>query len=141
VLGRVLEPANRMRLAALGGMAAVTTLVYTANPAGSAPYPVCPSRTFAGIDCPGCGGLRGTHALLHGQVADALDYNLLLPFLLAGIALGLALWFLPLIGRSTPQVRIPPWAMVATSVLLVAFTVLRNLPVPALEPLAADLTR
>ena len=45
-------------------------------------YPPCPSKLLLGVDCPGCGGLRGTHDLLHGDVAGALDHNLLLiPFL------------------------------------------------------------
>ena len=35
-------------------------------------YPLCPSKALFGVDCPACGGLRGTNALLHGRIGEAL---------------------------------------------------------------------
>lgn len=37
--------------------------------------PRCVFRAATGYDCPGCGFQRALHALLHGRVADAWDYN------------------------------------------------------------------
>jgi hypothetical protein len=122
----------RTRLAALGAAAGATALVALVDPQGGGPYPLCPSRLLFGVDCPGCGGLRGTHDLLHGQVVDALDHNLLLPFVLAFMAFALGRWLLPLVGRPARPLHPPRWAVVAALVVVVAFTVLRNLPVPAL---------
>lgn len=100
-------------------------------------YPACPSRSLLGFDCPGCGGLRGTHALLHGDLPAALDHNVLLPFLLLLCAYAAALVVAPLFGHRIRVVRPPGWAAVALTGALVAFTVLRNLPVGGLEWLAS----
>ena len=130
------RPSRRDRAAralALAGLAAATGLVALVDPEGGGPYPPCPSRTLFGLDCPGCGGLRGTHDLLHGHVVSALDHNLLLPVVLAVLAAMLGLWLLPLVGRPARTLRPPRWAMTTAVVVVAAFTVLRNLPVPGLE--------
>lgn len=38
-------------------------------------YPLCPTKALTGLDCPGCGGLRATHALFTGDLVGALDHN------------------------------------------------------------------
>ena len=38
-------------------------------------YPLCPTKALTGLDCPGCGGLRATHALVTGDLVGALDHN------------------------------------------------------------------
>jgi Protein of unknown function (DUF2752) len=121
-------------LAALAGMTAYVGLV---DPARGGAYPLCPSRFLLGLDCPACGGLRGTHDLLHGDVVSALDHNLLLPLWLGVFAVMLAVWAAPLVGRAVPAVRPPRW-LVATGIAVAAvFAVLRNLPVDGLEFLAS----
>lgn len=122
-------------LAALGGVVGYLALK---DPQSAGVYPPCPSRTILGLDCPACGGLRGTHALLHGQVGEALDHNLLLPLLLGGLGVVLAMWLLPLVGRPERRVHLPTWAWVGITGLLVAFAVIRNLPFDSLEYLASD---
>jgi hypothetical protein len=126
-----------VRIAGLAGLAAATAYVGLVDPSDGGAYPVCPSQALFGIDCPACGGLRGTHALLNGNVVGALDHNLLLPLLLALPAAALALWLLPLAGRPSPRVRLPRWSLVAAGAVAAVFTVLRNLPVAALEFLAS----
>jgi hypothetical protein len=109
-----------------------TTLgvVVARDPNQSGSYGFCPLRSLTGLDCPFCGGLRGTYSLLHGDVATALDHNLLLPLYL-GVFLAIAVTgfrgsrsggFSDL--RST-RGRVFVWALVAATV---AFFVLRNLP-------------
>src|SRR2546423_54123 len=57
------------------------------NPAtpGTSLYPSCPFHSLTGLNCPGCGTLRGLHQLTHGHLLTALNYNALmvlsLPFL------------------------------------------------------------
>lgn len=125
------------RVAGLITAGAAVAYVGLVDPATRGVYPPCPSRLLLSVDCPGCGGLRGTHDLLHGDVAGALDHNLLLiPFL---AMLGYLGWRLLVDGpRNFALPRIPRWAIVAAAVVVVAFTVARNLPVAGLEYLASD---
>jgi Protein of unknown function (DUF2752) len=133
-------PSASRRWGGLGGLAALaaaTAYVGVVDPASGGAYPVCPSQALFGIDCPACGGLRGTHDLLNGDVVGALDHNLLLPLLLAlpAVALVLGLW--PLVGRPAPSLRLPRWSLVAGTAVAAGFTVLRNLPVAGLHFLAS----
>jgi hypothetical protein len=124
-------------LLTLGLFAGLTGYVFVADPnRGASVYPRCPSQLLLGLDCPACGGLRGTHALLHGHVAEALDNNLLLPFMLGAIAVGLGSYLLPLIGRPEALPRLPRWLSATLVALVVAFTVARNLP--GFDYLASD---
>ncbi|HEX6236263.1 MAG TPA: DUF2752 domain-containing protein [Acidimicrobiales bacterium] len=125
------------RIAGLGAIVAVTLTVALTDPSRTRLFPPCPSRTLLGLDCPACGGLRGTHDLLGGRVGDALDHNLLLPGLLLAFAAGLALWLAPLAGRAVPAWRPPRWLAVTAFAVVAAFTVARNLPVDALTFLAS----
>jgi Protein of unknown function (DUF2752) len=57
-----------------------------ANPADQSLFPSCPFRTLTGLQCPGCGTLRGLHQLIHGHPLATFKLNPLLmvtlPFLL-----------------------------------------------------------
>jgi hypothetical protein len=117
------------RALTLAGFAAFTDYVFLMDPDKGGAYPLCPSKALFGVDCPACGGLRGTNALLHGRIGEALDHNLLLPLLLAAIAVGFGSWSLPpLLGRPAWHVRIPRWLAATLIVAVAAFTVARNLP-------------
>lgn len=113
-----------------GLVVGLSLLAYVAlvDPARGGLYPRCPSRLVLGLDCPFCGGLRGTHDLLHGDLAGALDHNLLLPaYLVAAAVIGVC-YLLPLTGRPVPRVRLPRWALIGAAAVVVSFTVARNLP-------------
>lgn len=76
------------------GVVALLVLVPPGQTPGAGPYPACPFKALTGLDCPFCGGLRGTHELLTGNLAGAGDQNILIP-MLAVLALGitsLTLW-------------------------------------------------
>jgi hypothetical protein len=131
-------PSRRIQLAAIAGVTTFTGYVFLADPDGGAVYPRCPSKMLLGLDCPFCGGLRGTNALLHGRIGEALDHNLLLPGLLATFAVMLGVALVSVLGRPLPPVAVPRWLKVAAVALLAAFTVTRNLPVDSLEYLASE---
>ncbi|CAN5631487.1 DUF2752 domain-containing protein [soil metagenome] len=85
-------------------------------------FPPCPFHAVTGWLCPGCGGLRMTHDLLHGQYGAAVIDNV---FLLVGIPL-VAVWALV---RRRGGRRV--WTAASVAVLVVAviaWTVVRNLP-------------
>lgn len=97
------------------------------NPAEHAFYPQCYFHHVTGWQCPGCGGLRAMHQLLHGHVLAALQLNAFAVF-----ALPLCGWLLlrEFLTRRDGRVRrfvSPRWVWCGLAVLLV-FAVLRNLP-------------
>ncbi len=73
------------------GVAVLGGLGYLAAVDPNAPghYPLCPTRALFGVDCPGCGALRGTHDLVTGDLAGALDHNVLL---IVFLPLAVVLW-------------------------------------------------
>jgi hypothetical protein len=134
------RPRRRRLLAPLAAGAAALAgcvLVFAIDPNEPGHYPVCPTRAILGIDCPGCGLMRGTHDLLHGNIAGAVDHNLLIPVLLP---LVLLLWLGWLKRASTgirPAVtrarfRRRNRLLVIGLVILLAFGIVRNF-VPYLD--------
>lgn len=65
-------------------LAAIVALavLYAVNPVEHALMPKCPFKLLTGLDCPGCGFQRAMHALLHGNIKEAIGYNLFLLFAL-----------------------------------------------------------
>ena len=78
----------------VAGGAATVGLLWARDPNAAGSYGYCPLRALTGLDCPFCGGLRGTYALMHGDVAAALDHNVMLPLYLgAALALGIRVFW------------------------------------------------
>jgi Protein of unknown function (DUF2752) len=124
----------RPRLEVTVGAAAVLLLAVLTglvDPSHPGNYPVCPVHALTGLACPGCGSLRAMHDLAHGHILAALDHNALFVVVLAMTA-GLAARVLA--GR--PRLRTPPSIVRVAVVLLVAWTVARNLPVDPFSVLA-----
>ena len=135
---------SRFRLSPRGGYVALfafgivgAAVLYTFDPRDPGTYPICPFLGLTGYHCPGCGTLRALHQLLHGNVIAALGYN------------PLTILSLPLIGYSfteggmrvfrmaaLPRVFIPHQYIWALFVGVVAFWLLRNVPVEPLTVLA-----
>ncbi|MFD4546808.1 DUF2752 domain-containing protein [Streptomyces sp. NPDC058466] len=91
-------------------------------------YPVCPLLRFAGVYCPGCGGLRGAHALVHGDFAAALTDNALA---VAGYLVFAVVWTVWVVrsvrGRPT-RLDLGPVHLWSVGALALVFTIVRNLP-------------
>ena len=123
--------AQRM-LASAGaaGMSAGAALVWYFDPTKAGFFPVCPLYSLTGLACPGCGLTRGFHALFHGNLVTALDYNALIPvFVLAFLFLVLTLISIAVRGKGLVRISASPPFLIGTLVLLLVFGVLRNLPV------------
>ena len=111
----------------LAGVAAVATVaVVDPNEAGH--YPTCPFLAVTGLFCPGCGTLRALHALVHGDLASAVDLNVLTVALLPVLVLAWASWFAFRVGRRPAPLRVPTWTGTSIAVAVPAFWLLRNLP-------------
>ena len=105
-------------------------LVYARNPEEPGFFPPCLFYTLTGLYCPGCGILRGLHQLLHGNLVGALGYNPLA--MLALPVVGYAfLWALlsTTWGKRLPTAYVHPALIWSLLVSVVAFWVLRNLPI------------
>lgn len=126
-------PAKRRSKLPLAAVAAVTTAAVTYvflidpnNPANA--YPQCGLKHLTGLDCPFCGGLRGTHDLLHGNIGQALQHNALLAVVLPVMAYALVRWSMQQMGRDLPALPSRRWLSVSLGIFLVVFTVVRNIP-------------
>jgi Protein of unknown function (DUF2752) len=89
------SPTRRVPLVATLGTATVFAggLAYIAFSDPHRPgslFPPCPFHQLTGWLCPGCGGLRMTHDILHGDLGAAVVDNV---FLLVGLP-ALAVWVL-----------------------------------------------
>lgn len=60
----------------------VIVSLYVFDPSEYFWMPKCPTKLIFGIDCPGCGLQRAIHALLHGDIVKAINYNPFLVFAL-----------------------------------------------------------
>jgi hypothetical protein len=85
-------------------------------------FPACPFKALTGLDCPGCGGLRMTHDVLHGDLAAAAADNI---FLLVGLPL-LFGWMLVRWRRGETLMTKSVLAVII--VAAISWTVVRNLP-------------
>ena len=88
-------------------------------------WPKCPIYALTGIYCPGCGGLRATWELLHGNLSAALNQNPLIFAIPLFVALGFAVQFhAERSGRRWPTVVL----IALVAIVSLVFTVLRNQP-------------
>ncbi|WP_309484416.1 DUF2752 domain-containing protein [Streptomyces himalayensis] len=112
----------------LGSVVAVFAYVGVVDPNEPGHYPVCPLFRFTGIYCPGCGGLRSAHAFAQGDFATAFGDNALA---VAGYVLFAVLWVVWAVRvvRGRPaRIDLRPVQLWGIGVLVLAFTVVRNLP-------------
>ncbi len=122
--GRPTRPA--LAAAAALGVCAVVNVIDPNEPGALG---LCPFKwATGGLDCPGCGALRATRALTRGDVALAMDHNLLFVALVPMLLWGLVAWWRHERGRRPHPPRVPVRLAVALSVVFPVWLVLRNLP-------------
>ena len=109
-------------------VACALAFYYFINPSSALWFPRCPIKFLTGFSCPGCGGQRATHALLHGNVGEALSYNyfyiIAIPFVIA-LFVSFVLKKLHKGKRfvSLVEHKAVVWTVVATAIL---WTIARN---------------
>mgnify|MGYP001182368041 FL=1 len=125
-------------LAAAGviAMSVGSAAVWYFDPTTAGLFPVCPLFKLTGLACPGCGLTRGFHALFHGDLMTALDYNALIPLfvLIFGFFL-ISMMMVAIRGRGLVKLTQSPKLLFGFFVLLIVFGVLRNLPIYPLTSL------
>ncbi len=109
-------------------------LFYLFDPASAGGFWACPFHRLTGWYCPGCGGQRALHELLHGHFAAALRLNpfAVLVFLpLAGYVC--AAYALRVLGATRlPELPTRGWLVAVLLAAMVLFGVVRNVwgPIP-----------
>ena len=102
---------------------------YFYHPAHYQLFPKCIFKSVTGLSCPGCGGQRAIHELLHLNFRKAFEYNALLvislPYILAGL-----LFNLTDLQARFPKVQkllfgIP--ALILVLIIIILFFIFRNL--------------
>jgi hypothetical protein len=109
---------------AAAGCAGLAVLAFV-DPNATRLGPPCPLRSMTGLDCPLCGATRATHALVHGRLGEALDFNVLYVIALPVLAVVTLYWLAS--GRLPAPLRRPSATWVALGIGVV-FMVVRNLP-------------
>ena len=117
------KPSNEQVALGLTGVATLGAVAFLPHEF----WPKCPIYAVTGMYCPGCGGLRATWDILHGNLAGALGQNALIFAMPALVLLGF--WAQRTKSR---WVRITLITLVAF--ITVVFTVARNLPGSWLAP-------
>ena len=80
---------NRKTIIAItiGAVLTILGLFYVFNPVEASMAPKCLFHSLTGWNCPGCGMQRFLHAIMHGRVIEAFQYNYILlvfiPYLIA----------------------------------------------------------
>ena len=109
-------------------------VLFFINPEKNFYIQLCLFNKLTGWYCPGCGGIRGTHYLLNGEILKSIKYNLfLIPVLLIyGYYVLSELVFL-ISGKELPKPKFSLWLIIFLFVITISYTILRNLPSASFE--------
>lgn len=120
----------RLLLPAAVGAAAVaaTTTLAFVDPNEAGHYPTCPFLAVTGLFCPGCGTLRAVHALTHGDVATAIDLNVLTVAMLPVLLWAWVAWVRHRMGMRARPPALTPTAGYVIAAAVPLFWIARNLP-------------
>lgn len=91
--------------------------------------PQCLFKWATGWSCPGCGSQRALQALLHGDIARAVESNLLIPFAIAYLALLGTAWLYhdrPAMQRLHTRLT-SPLVLAIIAAIITAWAIIRNL--------------
>lgn len=108
------------------------------NPTQHHFFPKCLFHSLTGLHCPGCGSQRALHAILNGHIIEGLKHNLLIVLAFTIIVYkGVRL----LITHFKPQylktdLLYKTYTPLIILVFVIAFWVLRNIPVAPFSYLA-----
>jgi hypothetical protein len=88
----------------------------------------CPFHLITGFYCPGCGSLRGLHALLHGNITSAVNYNMLMVVLIPYLIYSFILFsYEEISGKKLKRFFIKPVYIWLLLIFILIFWVLRNI--------------
>ena len=103
-------------------------ILYNFNPAESSNiYPPSLTRELGGFYCAGCGTLRASHQLLHGNLQAAMRFNPLLILSIPYLTYWIAPYFLKYFYNIQPYtIKHQNIQIIATIIVVIIYTLLRN---------------
>ncbi len=125
-----LAPARKWFLPVLSGVGllGVVGYLFAFDPNEEGHYLGCPLKMATGIACPGCGGIRAVHAMLHGDFVTSLQRNpLAIPVVLL-IVVFWTKWALNATGiHRTKPLILPNWIPIILGVGMLVLFLSRNI--------------
>lgn len=102
--------------------------IYLLNPKEYTYFPPCYLHLITGQLCPGCGGMRSLHQFMHGNLYEALKYNLLLIlFVPFGMYYLLSQFSILIFNKSFPDLISSKYVFYPILVIMLVYWVVRNL--------------
>lgn len=100
---------------------------YLNDPAkNETPFAICMTKRIANIDCPGCGGQRAFHELLHGNFLTAGKLNVFIYFFVPLLVYIYFSFALKPFNINFPDINISSKQLLISLFILIIFTILRN---------------
>jgi len=91
--------------------------------------PGCFFRRFTGLECPGCGMTRASHAFLNGRFIEAFRFNpvgmVVFPLAVIGVGLEVLAWVRGKVSMFS--LRSGRWGATVIAVVMIGWWVGRNL--------------
>lgn len=116
---------NGRKIAVIATLIAITAIYFFINPAEINFGVQCFFYKTTGLYCPGCGGQRAFHSLLHGNFQRAFHYNLLIYLMIPLVA---AKFYEEIFEKKLiPSFLFSKQFLIILIIFVVIFTVLRNI--------------
>ena len=116
-----------LSIISIGFFFAVIRYFYVNNPAkNDTPFAICMTKRIANIDCPGCGGQRAFHQLLHGNFIEAGQLNIFIYFFAPLLAYIFFSFALKPFNINFPDIDISSKGLLITLIIFIVFTLFRN---------------
>jgi Protein of unknown function (DUF2752) len=115
------------------------SLLYFFYPATNTSFhPKCIFHELTGLYCPGCGSQRAASSLLHGNILQAIDYNILFVLALPFVLYSAYIFSWNAFSRQKKQQLIfhSPVFVKTILIVVILFGILRNLPLAPFNWLA-----
>lgn len=114
-------------MAVMLGMAAILLFYYFTDPAISRFMPQCLFHRLTGLNCPGCGSQRFFHAMLHGDVTQAIGHNLLLVIAIPYLAILLITTLMPNRFPRLSRIIYSQMGIISAGAVIILWTIIRNI--------------
>lgn len=93
---------------------------------------LCSFKAVTGLECPGCGGQRSVHFLLHGDIMQALRYNSFFVIALPFLAYFYIMFVLVYVLKKEKYLKsfvFTSWFGFGLLIVVILFFILRNIPI------------
>ena len=107
------------------------SLIYWFPPSEYDFYPKCVLYQWTGLHCPGCGGTRAAHHLVHGRFFDACRMNIFTTVFLP-LLISVLVWQKVVMDREKPFLTLSasPRLQWIIGMSVIVFGIARNFPWP-----------